>query len=427
MTTAAHDASKMARSGDTVFKPVNAQDQVGQRSPARDSTSPCTPPPPSAPSSGTSDPLKVCDTPHPDKTPSENGIGQKRAFGFVDSSASEAETAMAEEEQRTSRPSRHSRDMAIKKMRADGAAEDGYSTDRATSSRDTRRQADARPPAASPTKTATPADRSKGPCSYEQCPNPNHSSGGGFKVVSHETKAGNRDWSCYAGRTFCNACFTQYATRGTLQRPGRLLPSTSVAPPAPANTDHHPATEGVARPARDAPLVSMQPVRVRTTVEVDEEVEDTQDYVMHLQLTCLGPDVEYEWLHDGRPISGAVNPTLVVNNPRGLVGEITCRVRNGFGQVPPFAPVRLPLSIAEAQRRYAEPALPAVSSYALRCVCGVVREGSAEELVRPCACGLECCGTVDIRYADGSQGVSEGCGRRGRGTPEPGLDMRFGA
>lgn len=39
-------------------------------------------------------------------------------------------------------------------------------------------------------KIAVPDNRHKGPCSYELCPNPTHSSGGGFKIVTQDTKAG---------------------------------------------------------------------------------------------------------------------------------------------------------------------------------------------------------------------------------------------
>eukprot|EP00961_Rhodomonas_salina_P162559 2189468-Rhodomonas_salina.1 len=36
-----------------------------------------------------------------------------------------------------------------------------------------------------------------------------------------QTRAGNQDWSELVGRVLCNACFMQFATRGTLVRPGR--------------------------------------------------------------------------------------------------------------------------------------------------------------------------------------------------------------
>lgn len=57
-------------------------------------------------------------------------------------------------------------------------------------------------------------------CSYELCLNPYHTSGG-WKWVTHETKAGGRDWTPYLGRLFCNACFTQFATTGSMSRKGR--------------------------------------------------------------------------------------------------------------------------------------------------------------------------------------------------------------
>jgi len=54
-------------------------------------------------------------------------------------------------------------------------------------------------------------------CTYELCPNPTHTSSS-WKMVTEETKAGGRDWSMYCGRVFCNACFTQYATTGSIIR-----------------------------------------------------------------------------------------------------------------------------------------------------------------------------------------------------------------
>ena len=62
-------------------------------------------------------------------------------------------------------------------------------------------------------------------CSYDRCAMPSHSGRGdgehGWKIVTAQTRAGNQDWSGLIGRVFCNACFMQYATRGTLVRPGR--------------------------------------------------------------------------------------------------------------------------------------------------------------------------------------------------------------
>uniref|UniRef100_A0A7S0EHB3 Uncharacterized protein n=1 Tax=Hanusia phi TaxID=3032 RepID=A0A7S0EHB3_9CRYP len=58
-------------------------------------------------------------------------------------------------------------------------------------------------------------------CTYEFCPNPTHTSGGSWKFVTAETRAGNRDWTQYIGRLFCNACFTQFATKGAMERLGR--------------------------------------------------------------------------------------------------------------------------------------------------------------------------------------------------------------
>jgi hypothetical protein len=62
-------------------------------------------------------------------------------------------------------------------------------------------------------------------CSYSKCAMPTHSGRGdgehGWKIVTSQTRAGNQDWGRLIGRVFCNACFMQFATRGTLVRPGR--------------------------------------------------------------------------------------------------------------------------------------------------------------------------------------------------------------
>mmetsp|Transcript_17752 Transcript_17752/g.44711 ORF Transcript_17752/g.44711 Transcript_17752/m.44711 type:complete len:474 (-) Transcript_17752:275-1696(-) len=78
-------------------------------------------------------------------------------------------------------------------------------------------------------------------CTYECCPNPLHTSGG-WKRVTPETRAGGQDWTMYYGRLFCNACFTQYATTGSMARKGR--PQVYPTFPFPA----------VSRPRADMPL-----------------------------------------------------------------------------------------------------------------------------------------------------------------------------
>jgi len=77
-------------------------------------------------------------------------------------------------------------------------------------------------------------------CSYQHCPNPRHTSGGSWKFVSSETRAGNKDWSQFLGRLFCNACFTQYATKGVLER----LTRQSQAPPSPRQPSGTPCQAG---------------------------------------------------------------------------------------------------------------------------------------------------------------------------------------
>jgi len=405
-----------------------------------DPRSPCTPPPQAIVATASTEALSssLCDTPRPIKVPSENGIGRKRVFGFVEDGAAGAatkeikgveqqqevvavEAEAPQEESRSTRPSRQCKEHAVKRMRSSddpGAThhtEEDYISDRATPCRELRRPSssggkhDLTSGTSSSTKTgSTPSDtRNKGPCSYEHCPNPTHSSGGGFKVVSMDTKAGNRDWSCYAGRTFCNACFTQFATRGTLQRPGRLLNPAAIETAA-YHGEHRAAPsvnessfKSTQHDNRAAHIVPTRPVRVRTMVEVEEGITEATEAtaVVELELTCVGPNLQYQWVHDGRVIQGATLSTLLLENPRGMRGEITCKVSNAYGAVAPFAPIRLPLTLAEARKRYTMPVMPSAASYELTCVCGLVREGPPEELVVPCKCGLAVCGSVRPLYS----------------------------
>jgi hypothetical protein len=256
--------------------------------------------------------------------------------------------------------------------------------------------------------------RQKGPCSYESCPNPHHSSGGGFKVVTSETKAGNRDWSAYAGRVFCNACFTQYATRGTFQRPGRVnsIPHQHTA--APSAQVHTPATPDTCDQSRSRsfspPLAQPAVVDIPTVIEDGMHGdEEAGGVVLMLELVCDGKNVQYQWLRNGKPIPGATQSTLVIKNPGQCHGEINCKVRNEYGQAPLFTSVQLPISLTDARQRYAPrdaSIIPEAAAYQFTCVCGCTRQGSPSELVEACQCGLELCGTVEPVYdTDGSLGT----------------------
>ena len=261
-------------------------------------------------------------------------------------------------------------------------------------------------------KVVPPPDtRHKGPCSYEYCPNPTHSSGGGFKVVSDETKAGARDWSMYTGRVFCNACFTQYATRGTLQRPGRLLtsavpasvsaascPPAAAAPPAyhqAAIVDHdhgRPPSHG----GHYKQLAPQPPARLPVFLDLEDGLKKGQAY-LEMTLCCAGGNLEYQWLRDGKPIPGATRPSLLLEHPAQVTGDFTCRVSNAWGVTTPFVPITFPLSASDAEERFATPfptEVPTSTHYQLTCVCGVVRVGKPSELVDECSCGLQVCGEV---------------------------------
>jgi hypothetical protein len=81
-----------------------------------------------------------------------------------------------------------------------------------------------------PTGWAAPKD-SDFQCAYELCPFPTKSSGS-WKTVTKDTSAGQRNWLPYMGLTFCHACWTQFRTRGTLERLGRR---SDEPPPPPTN------------------------------------------------------------------------------------------------------------------------------------------------------------------------------------------------
>lgn len=81
-----------------------------------------------------------------------------------------------------------------------------------------------------PSPWVAPSD-SNFQCAYELCPFPTKSSGS-WKTVTKDTTAGQRDWLPYIGLTFCHACWTQFRTRGTLERLGRR---PDEPPPPPTN------------------------------------------------------------------------------------------------------------------------------------------------------------------------------------------------
>jgi len=267
--------------------------------------------------------------------------------------------------------------------------------------------------------------RYKGPCSYHLCPNPTHSSGGGFKIVTQDTKAGHRSWSRYVGRVFCNACFTQYATRGTFERPGR-----QYGPSAAASETKTLATVAATAPSSDGSVLSREASResfrarpelptvplyrpVPCAVDVRELVEVRADLrrphaCVELSVAAQGPNLKFQWLRDGLRIPGATERTLVLRGPDQCRGNISCRLTNDFGSAPLFTPVRLPLTPEQALHKYGDnnldcPPGPGESPlsrerqeatvFRLHCVCGKVTTGSPAELATvPCQCGRICCG-----------------------------------
>lgn len=435
-----------------VFKPVNTDVESKMGRDRKVMVAPESPP-----QQGTTHGDLSCDTPKPNKAPSENEVGTKRSFvEFMENESGATgekrcpcalprnpslqhgafpsaclpphrtgliphpsrllicRVAIADDEptlaaagevaeEASGRPSRQCKKINLvphpESSNASDVDDDDEMSERATPKQDKN------------VKPVALDTRQKGPCSYEHCPNPNHSSGGGFKVVTGETKAGARDWSVYSGRVFCNACFTQYATRGTLQRPGRLL---AAVPPLSAqghvaHSSHHHhhleasvSSEGTcARPAVSHHNVLYvtppAPSRIPTYVKLDEDLENPLEACVELSLVASGRHNAYQWMRDGRPIQGATSSTLLIDNPRTTSGEITCRVTNEWGSTTPFVPVTFPLTALEAKERFATPMgiedkLPA--HYKLTCTCGVSRTGTPEELLAECACGLQVCGTV---------------------------------
>lgn len=55
-------------------------------------------------------------------------------------------------------------------------------------------------------------------CSYQGCRRPNDSSR--FSRIDGRSEAGGQDWTWLAGSVLCAACYSQYKTRGTLERAG---------------------------------------------------------------------------------------------------------------------------------------------------------------------------------------------------------------
>lgn len=53
-------------------------------------------------------------------------------------------------------------------------------------------------------------------CTFDKCPNPQRSSQ--YHQINEGCKAGNRDWSSVYGFVLCNACYSQFRHRGTLER-----------------------------------------------------------------------------------------------------------------------------------------------------------------------------------------------------------------
>jgi hypothetical protein len=64
-------------------------------------------------------------------------------------------------------------------------------------------------------KPLTPSDRF---CTYEGCKRPSDSSR--YFRIDGVSEAGGQDWTLLAGSVLCAACYSQYKTRGTLERCG---------------------------------------------------------------------------------------------------------------------------------------------------------------------------------------------------------------
>jgi hypothetical protein len=67
-------------------------------------------------------------------------------------------------------------------------------------------------------KSVTPSDRF---CTYEGCRRPSDSSR--YFRIDGVSEAGGQDWTLLAGSVLCAACYSQYKTRGTLERCGNRV------------------------------------------------------------------------------------------------------------------------------------------------------------------------------------------------------------
>mmetsp|Transcript_42785 Transcript_42785/g.100574 ORF Transcript_42785/g.100574 Transcript_42785/m.100574 type:complete len:474 (+) Transcript_42785:210-1631(+) len=394
---------------------------------------------PASPSHSTTSSTALKDTPRPNKEPSIEPTRRASHTGEDDVQSS-APTPCANTVILGKRPSRQ-RDSTNKRRRNEWGHESEDEDDKSVQS------ATANSASEKVDRTIVPDNRHKGPCSYELCPNPTHSSGGGFKIVTQDTKAGHRSWAKFVGRVFCNACFTQYATRGTFDRPGRQYGPASGSG---ANSTDHASSKAqisatdAAQLNREASRDSMRNRVVIPTaplyravpceVDVSDLAQTKADlgqphHCVELSVNATGRNLRYQWFRDGQRIHGATGRSLLLRGPDQCRGSISCRLTNEYGQAPLFTPVRLPLSPEQALHKYGEhgnlkagPAGPGEGAngarmgrdrvdaklFRLQCVCGKERKGSPAELASvPCVCGKVCCGkTWPVTSDDNDAGLS---------------------
>lgn len=145
---------------------------------------------PASPSHSTTSSTALKDTPRPNKEPSIEPTRRASHTGEDDVQSS-APTPCANTVILGKRPSRQ-RDSTNKRRRNEWGHESEDEDDKSVQS------ATANSASEKVDRTIVPDNRHKGPCSYELCPNPTHSSGGGFKIVTQDTKAGRTLPSCFS-------------------------------------------------------------------------------------------------------------------------------------------------------------------------------------------------------------------------------------
>lgn len=120
-------------------------------------------------------------------------------------------------------------------------------------------------------------------CSYQYCDRPDQSCQ--FLQIDGTKTTGGQDWSSLAGSVLCNACYSRFKSRGTLERQGRAQVGGAVKQVA--HLQHMPVITSlpVATVIDDAPA---RPAKRGITIEEEDGVRETTGAA--LLLRCAGAE-----------------------------------------------------------------------------------------------------------------------------------------